>query len=227
MVWDVTADLGRFDEAIAWFLGRTAIPEERQVSLRNGARRRAFWIAGVAQLDIVQGVLNELTDAAAKGEPYEEFKKRVRSNLASAWGRDDPHRIETIFRNAIQTSYGRGRYVQMTEPAVKALRPFWMYDAILDTRTSAICQQRDRVVRPVDDTWWKHNYPPLHHRCRSTVRALRTEQALKRGITEQLPSSRAQAGFGSAPIDDELAEWRPEATDYDPVLWAEFHKKTG
>lgn len=226
MVWDVTADLDRFEEAIDWFLARTVISagERRRISVR--ARHRAFWIAGVAELNVVQSVFDALGRAIENGEPLDDFKRRVRGRLTTAWGGDNPHRIETIFRNAVQSSYNAGRVRQMRDPVVLQHRPFWMYDAVLDARTSPICKPLDRTVLPADDPFWEDHTPPLHHRCRSSIRSLREEQARRHGISTTAPDVRAQEGFGRAPTDalDVPDELLPRA-DADPELVAELQRR--
>jgi len=68
----------------------------------------------------------------------------------------------TIFRTNVQTAFSHGRVRQMRDPAVTALRPFWLYDAITDGRQTDICDARDGVLLPADDPWWLNNTPPLH-----------------------------------------------------------------
>lgn len=56
--------------------------------------------------------------------------------------------------------------------AQKHLFPLLQFDAVIDKATSAICHGLDRVIKPVDDVFWKKYYPPNHFNCRSTVRQL-------------------------------------------------------
>lgn len=227
MGWDVTADLDKFEEAIDWFLARTIIPAHQRRRLVERAKPRAFWISGVAQLSVVQDVFDQIRKALDNGEPYQDFKRRVRQQLGSAWGGDNPPRIETIFRNAVQSSYNAGRFRQMNAPSVARLRPYWMYDAILDSRTSPYCRPIHKTILPADHPFWNTHVPPLHHRCRSSIRALRTEQAEQKGISPNAPPVEPQAGFGRAP-DDTLevpAELRP-APSTEPALRRELEQKS-
>lgn len=222
-MWAVTADVERFDEALEWFLGRTILTDEQRLAIPASARSRAFWIAGVAQLDIVQDVFGEIERSLEKGEPFEGFKKRVRDKLTKAWGRDDPARIETIFRNAVQSSYNAGRWAQMTEPSVAKFRPYFMYDAILDERTTELCRGLNGTILPHDDPFWDTHCPPLHHRCRAGIRNLRASEAERRGITQAPPAERPPEGWGLSPRV--AREWRPEAGSRDPELLAALERK--
>lgn len=222
-MWAVSADVERFDEALEWFLGRTILTDEQRLAIPAGARSRAFWVAGVAQLDVVQDVFDEINTALEKGEPFEDFQKRVSDKLTKAWGRENPARIETIFRNAAQSSYNAGRWAQMTDPSVAKFRPFWMYDAILDDATTPICKERNGTILPHDHPFWDTNYPPLHHRCRSGVRNLRRSEAERRGITTTVPTEAPPEGWGRSPRV--ATEWRPEPGSRDPGLLAELEAK--
>jgi SPP1 gp7 family putative phage head morphogenesis protein len=221
-----TADPLRFEDAVKWFRKHFPLTEEQLESLKDYAGDRAWTVAGVAQLDIVLDVWLSLADAIEKGTPLDDWKKQVRSKLTKAWGVDNPARLETIFRTNVQTAYNRGRFVQMTDPAVVKLRPFWMYDSILDSRTSPVCNARHKVTLRADHPWWDANYPPLHHRCRSAVRTLTKRDAAKQPAAKRKPPESAAEpgkGFGVSPRFEE--PWQPDAKKYPPELWSEFQSK--
>lgn len=163
MSWDVSADPDRFDEALAWFESRFPVTEELLSELGGYAGARAWTVAGVAQLDIVLELFVSIATAIETGQSLSDWKKTAKPLLKKAWGDVSSHRLETIFRTNVQTAYNRGRYVQMKR--VSSTRPYWMFDAILDSRTTPTCTARDRVLLPQDHPWWSTNYPPLHHQC--------------------------------------------------------------
>ena len=210
MSWKITADPQRFEEAIQWLLQREVITENEATRLDEDSRQRAFWIGGGLQLAQVQRVFDELNDAVANGTPFAEFRKRVRGEL------EDRAHAETVFRNATQRAYNAGRWRQMRE--VRRWRPFWKFDAILDSRTSTVCETRNGVVLHADSDWWKRNWPPLHHRCRSTVRSIREGTI---GVPPNLP---ATPGWGLAPDHDPI--WQPDPGKHDPALLGELEKKS-
>jgi SPP1 gp7 family putative phage head morphogenesis protein len=217
MTFAVTADPDRFDEAADWFSKRIVLTQTEALELGADAGRRAFWIGGGLQLSQIQRVFDQIQKAEATGEPFEEWRKRVKSEL-----RDDAH-AETVFRNAVQRSYNAGRWAQMTEPSVVQFRPYWMYDAVLDSRTTEICKVCNKVVLPAEHPWFYSHWPPQHHRCRAGVRNLRRSEAEKRGISNVPPALDASSGFGRAPVDDQV--WKPDRTKHDPVLIRELDAK--
>lgn len=74
-----------FDEAIAFFRARVPMPPEQWEALEQAARERAFKVAGVAQLDVLNSVWLALDDAIARGATIEEFRELVEPTLTEAW----------------------------------------------------------------------------------------------------------------------------------------------
>lgn len=223
-MWRISADPVNPEEAIAWFRARLPMTKEEWQALQERVRRKAFTVAGVAQLDLVAEVWDSLARGVEEGTPYAEWAASVRDGLEAAWGRPNGRRLETIFRTNVQMAYSSGRWAQMTQPEVRQNRPYWMYDAVLDNRTTAICRSRNGVVRPADDPWWQSNTPPLHFSCRSGIRPLTEAEAQTRGIAERLPEEPPQEGFGNAP---QSWEWSPDPKDYDPRVWAAYIQALG
>lgn len=223
-MWNVSSNPQKFESAIAWFRARVPMTREEwnRLSLRN--RRKAFTIGGVAQMDIVNDVYSEIANALENGEHLEDFQKRITEKLMTVWDskKKASARAQTIIRNAHQSAYSAGRYEQMTKPAVTKARPYWMFDGVLDRRQGEICRERNDIIRRFDDPWWRMNYPPLHHRCRSGVRTLTARQALERGIKELPKLPKPTRGFGLIPTEN---EWQPDPKDYQPALFKVWTKK--
>lgn len=215
--WAISADPAKFDEALQFLLARVVITAETAAALDDDSRQRAFWIGGGLQLRQIQNVFDEIGKALESGEPFDEWRDRVRKTL-----RNDAH-AETVFRNATQRALNAGRYRQMREPSVAKFRPYWMFDAVLDSRTTEeICRPRDKVTLPAEHDWWQGNVPPLHHRCRSGIRNLRKSEAEKRGITN-VPPPVAAPGWGAAP--DKAPIWKPDPATHDRKLLEELEAK--
>lgn len=226
MAWSAPTDPVDFNEAIAWFRKRVSMSKADHRLLAAQARRKAFTVANVAKLDLVNQVWKAIDDAVSKGTSLEDFKKAIGDDLRAAWKGsvgDPPWRLETIFRTNVQLAYGAGRFKQATHPDVVGDRPVWMFDAILDGRETEICQACDETKRPADDPWWRDHLPPLHHNCRSSFIALTDDQArLAGGVTAQPTTKKAGDGFGLEPGAD---EWKPDAAKYPAPLWTTFVAK--
>lgn len=201
---------------------RFPVTEALKEQLGAYAGSRAWTIAGVTQLDIVLQVYESLRTAIETGQSLDEWKAGIKDKLEQSWGKKDSARLETIFRTNVQTAYNRGRYLQMKDLAVTAVRPFWMYDAILDSRTTQVCKDLNKTVLPQDDPFWDARIPPLHFACRSSIRSLTEAQAKRRGVTQKPPTTEPGEGFGAAPIAD---DWKPDPEKYPPELWRIFEDK--
>lgn len=212
-------DPGRvlFELAIEWFRARVPITPAGWQRLTVEAKRRAFTVARVSSLDVILDVWRAVDQALVEGQAFEDFQQSVTERLEKAWGgtvSDPAHRIETIYRTNTQSAYAAGRYAQQTDPDVLRARPAWMYDAVLDSQTSALCLGLHGTILPHDDPFWETRYPPNHHRCRSGVRSLTLREAERRGGYSQAPPTAPPAkGFNTLPGP---GDWEPDLEKYPP-----------
>jgi SPP1 gp7 family putative phage head morphogenesis protein len=160
-------------------------------------RAQAFTVSGLARLDQVQAVADALARAQAEGSTFADFKKWA---AGQDWSLPK-HRLETIYRNAVQTAYQAGHWRDFEENAQH--RPYLMYDAINDSRVRPVHLALDGVIRPVGDAYWKTHAPSLGHRCRCGLRSLSRPEAMRRGGATQNPPAEGQAdaGWGHKPTD--------------------------
>lgn len=212
-----------FEEALRWFRGRVPMTDAAFAALTVEAQRRAFTLAGVAALTVVSDVWRSLDATLAAGRTLRDFKRDVAPALLGQWQGSvaaPAWRMETIFRNATQRAYVHGRVEQLRDPEVAPLRPVWMFDAVGDARTSAICSALDGTVLAASDPWWASHTPPCHHACRSTLRGLRASDPRAKAAAGQAPPKvAAQAGFGELPGAD---DWQPREGDYPAPAWRAY-----
>jgi SPP1 gp7 family putative phage head morphogenesis protein len=224
MSWAVSAEQSEFSEALDWFRSRVPYTQAQLDTLDDKARARAFAIAGHLELESVQTIFDELDHSIAKGTPFEDFQKRVEEKLLGKVGPDGFH-LETVFRNWTQTAYNTGRWYQLTDPELSVLRPFLCFDALLDDRVTEVCKNLDGTIKPVGDPFWLTHAPICHHRCRSSLRSLRTSQAERAGISTTDPMVEIPEGFGLAPPmrGDDIPG--PDQRRFDPEVWDAFTKR--
>ena len=158
---------------------------------------KVFTVAKAMRLDVLKDIRTEVQRAIDEGVTFEEFRKSLEPRLKKNgwWGKvmigdgmsaeqvqlGSVHRLKTIFRTNLRTSYMTGRYKTMQD-SIKA-RPYWQYIAILDSRTRPDHRALHGKVFLADDPIWDTLYPPNGWGCRCRVRAL-SEAALKRkGLT--------------------------------------------
>jgi len=73
-----------------------------------------------------------------------------------------------------------GRYRAMRENAER--RPYWMYVAVMDSRTRPSHAALNGKIFRYDDPFWNTHYPPNGFGCRCRVRALTPEYLQKHGL---------------------------------------------
>lgn len=217
------ADPERFPEASKWFRERVAVTKAEWSQMTADARRQAFTIAGTQQLEVVQLVMAELQAAIDKGTPIDEWRKNVATKLGKRFGKLNPSHLTTAFINANQTAYNTGRWYQMQTPEVMRALPWRRWDSVMDQRTSTPCSECNGTLLPADHPWWLTHFPPLHHRCRSTVRALSERMARRAGGETEAPRPNISGDFGLAPPLRSF--WEPDTNKYESHAAREYKRK--
>lgn len=116
-------------------------------------------------------------------------------------------RLENIARTEATTAYNAGRLASFAEEAdfVTGVQ----FHAILDSRTTTICQARNGLILRLDDERLPANTPPLHYQCRSVL------VPVDRIVWAKLEAKdkKAEAAFfgylegGPANLDEALKGW--------------------
>ena len=110
---------------------------------------------------------------------------------------------------------------QMTEPGVKALRPYWQYDAVNDSKTRPSHLAMDGRVFMADDPIWDTWFPPNGFKCRCTVKTLSKRQMEQRGLTVETEAPRAarlEDGRFVNILPDPQFDTNPAKVRYQPDL---------
>lgn len=110
------------------------------------------------------------------GTLFAEVKKIMSWFLAGASRKEAENAVQEVLNSTKQRaslitttettySYNRGRLIGFRENLVDYVR----FSAILDSRTSQICQSRHGLLMAMNDERLEENTPPLHGRCRSVL----------------------------------------------------------
>lgn len=191
-----------FEEAVKLFKMRVPMTKQEWQELEAKLRFRAFTVARLTELDAVEAVRKRVIKAIEEGKTLGQFWEEAgRDELLRRAGfhRGDPWYWETVFRTNIQTAYNAGRAYEFKKNPPAYLE----FVGIMDTRQTPICRARSGVIRRADDPFWSTNWPPLHHNCRSTVRAIHKDEYEALGLkeTETLPKDLPKKGFGLNPLE--------------------------
>jgi hypothetical protein len=110
-----------------------------------------------------------------------------------------PQGVDVVMRTLMLDHMNQGRWYMMNDPDLAARLPFFLYDAILDGKTTTICLGYNGTLLPVTSKWWLDHWPPNHWGCRSIVRSVSRRTAGRRGVTVVMPRERPIGGWGLSP----------------------------
>lgn len=234
-----------FEEAIDAFRGKVPLKAHEFYALTQEARAKAFTVSGVAQMDILMDMHGAIDKAIEAGETLADFRNRVDDIFqARGWTAPEaltPWRMETIFRNNVQTAYSTGRYKQMMDQ-VDAF-PYWEYDTAGDLDVRPSHAAHEGKIYPADHPFWDTWYPPNGHNCRCGVNPVHRSVVEEEGLTvetedptgglyepiDPVTGNKMPArpllpdpGWGRNPAK---AFWRPDLKKYPDQLVTEFKKK--
>lgn len=180
-------------DAVAYFRAKGFVISDDWQDVWTRAHARAFTVAKAAQMDVLTAIRNEVDAALSQGLTAKQFQSNLKPQLEKLgwWGKKEvdgrevqlgsPYRLNTIYRQNLQTAYMAGRYRRMLSRT--KTHPYWQYVAIDDGQTRpAHARLRGKVFR-FDDQIWNIIYPPNGWGCRCRVRALTEAQVKAMGIT--------------------------------------------
>lgn len=204
-----TPDPLSFKEAVAFMKSRVPVSKEEWKALEPKLRFRAFTVAALSSHDGVEQVRRMITSAIEEGKGVGQFWTETRAFDAAGLSGDSPKYWEIVYRTNVQTAYNAGRAAEFAREQPEYLE----FLGIEDGRQTEICATRTGTILPATHPFWKSNWPPLHFRCRSTVRGVYPEEidqlrevdpGWKPSVDDQdaLGKVPASGGFGGNPIDE-------------------------
>lgn len=166
-------------------------------SMAAEAHARAFTVAKVLRMDVLESIRGELDQALASGLTLAQFRQNIEPRLKALgwWGKQvverpdgtgqivnvsSPRRLETIYRTNLQSAYMAGRFRDFEANADN--RPYWQYVAVMDERTRPAHAALNGKVFRFDDPIWKSCWPPNGYNCRCRVRALSAGDVQRKGV---------------------------------------------
>lgn len=192
------------------------------------AHARAFTVAGVMKVDVLQDIRQELTKALKNGTTLQQFKNDLTPVLQKkGWlGRGDvvdgdtgeihgrrltPRRLNTIFQTNMQSSYMAGRFA--AQMAQVDTHPYWEYVAVMDNRTRPAHAALNGSIYRYDDPFWRTFYPPNGYHCRCRVRARARNYVEQNGV----PVLNSEGRLVEVDIVDRSGAKRPAIAYTDPT----------
>lgn len=185
------------------------------------AHARAFTVAKVARLDVLQDIRAALDESLKKGLTFQDFQKNLTPTLQAKgwWGKQiivdsqggaevaklgSPWRLNTIYRTNLQSAFMAGRYQAMADGADS--HPYWQYVAIMDGRTRPSHAAMNGRVFKVDDPIWNTAYPPNGFNCRCRVRPVSAPTLKREGLAWQSSEGKRRTITVDAGVDKRTGE---------------------
>ena len=165
--------------------------------LLKQAHDKAFTVAKVTRMDLLNDIHKSLVDALQTGKNFEAWKKEIIPTLEKKgwWGTQEitnpktgeikkviigSRRLKTIYDTNMRVAYQKQRYEEMMK---LPLSTYWMYRSALLENTRASHRKLHGSVFHRDHEFWKENYPPNDWNCKCSVTAHSKKDIEKRGIT--------------------------------------------
>ncbi len=168
------------EDAIAAFAARKLLrPTFRWQDIWQEEHARAFAVAGVMRLDVLEIIRSEIRDALPTGVATQDFVKQLRAKLVAKgfWGdieitdpetgelrktRFNENRLRLIFDVNMRQSHAAGRW----QRGMRSNLPFIVYRTMGDERVRASHRPWDFLVLPREHPFWDEHLPPNGWRCR-------------------------------------------------------------
>jgi len=172
------------------------------------AQAKSFTVAKAMREDILNDIRAEVEKAIKDGTTLNDFKKTLEPTLKAKgwWGKmpakdvpgfnpatggdpnaivqlGSPYRLKTIYNTNIQTAYMAGRERGMEE--VRDARPWWMYIAVMDSRTRPSHAAMNGKIFRWNDPFWDKFYPPNDWGCRCRVVSVSGSEMQRDGLESE------------------------------------------
>lgn len=161
------------------------------------AHSRAFTVAKVARIDLLQDIRRSLLTALEQGQTLQQWKANIVPILQEKgwWGKQtvinpagveqvvqlgSPRRLRTIFDTNVHKALAAGRF--KAQMASVETRPFWEWRHISLSNPRPAHVARNGEVRRFDDPFWQYAYPPTEWGCKCKVVARRGSDIESMGL---------------------------------------------
>lgn len=182
----------KFNEAIAFFSQKLAIPTENSEQIIREAQDWAFTIAGVEKAEILNAVI-QLIDSILRGDipgvdTFDVFTKKFNElMLSSGYGEQNPWRTRLVYKMNTRTAYNAGRFRTQIDPENARRRPYLQYQHNHPLVPRPHHQAIDKMIWPANDPIWDFIYPLNGFGCNCSVNSLSERDMRREGLSVSPP----------------------------------------
>lgn len=153
-------------------------------------RQKKFYISGILSRDLTGDAQTMLLQAMKSGASVDDTVDKLQRMFEPLVGKDEsiadweqtkPARLATIVRTNTTDAYNQGVLVEMRGDEYDGMVKGFEYVAVLDNKTTPVCQFLDGAVFRRDDKRLDRLLPPNHFNCRSVVEPVLYGRRLAKG----------------------------------------------
>jgi SPP1 gp7 family putative phage head morphogenesis protein len=138
------------------------IPEEA----RDFIKKHSYEVGVITEDTVLNRIREELEKGLDNGDSPEMMKNRM-NDVTDTWVSE--WHAQTIARTETGKFYNAGRLARWTDPETNGFVEALQYDAIVDTRTTDLCEHLDgKIVAITNERAVAEYTPPNHFQCRAT-----------------------------------------------------------
>lgn len=173
-----------FDEAVNFFKEKLNMPSEHWDDLWRDQHAKGFMVAGAMKADLLMDLRGAVEKAISGGSTIDDFRKEFDDIVAKrGWvykgGRN--WRTKVIYDTNLRQAYNAGRYKQMSDPDVTALRPYLQYRHGDSRKPRPQHLAWDGLVLRHDDPFWNTHKPQNGFGCKCRVVTISERDLAKLG----------------------------------------------
>lgn len=184
-------------EAVAYMQARGLLsPTFSWQDMLKDEHARAFTVAKLARLDLLDVIFRECVKSAAEGQSLRDFSRALRPLLEREgwWGKRevidpltgevgstvfDPRRLKLIYDVNLRTSHMAGTWERIERN--QATHPYIRYVTRRDERVRDSHRAWDNTTLPVGHPFWRTHTPPNGWRCRCRITSM-TQAEYDKGL---------------------------------------------
>lgn len=185
------------DEAIAYLKNKGFKLSFDYDELKKEAHHKAFTVAKVTRLDLLNDIHEAITKSLKDGTPFKQFQANLQPTLQKKgwWGEQDivnpatgevktvninSKRLRNIYETNTRMAYNVAREEEMDALPMSVYR---MYVSELRSTTRASHAKMHGIIKHKDDPWWETNSPLNGWGCKCKKRAYSKREIERKGWT--------------------------------------------
>ncbi len=204
-----------YTSAIEFAENRVTLSPEDFAKISDELKAKAWTVGRLTQLDAVERVKQHYIKNLKTEISEKAFIEAVLKDIdivTASQGLSRPY-LSMVYRTNTMSDFNAGKLYEWSQDPPMALE----FLGIDDKRQTSLCAARSGVIRSYTNPWWDTNTPPLHYRCRSTVRAIYEDEynelmgagkISKKDIQKAPKIEKITSGFGHKPFVENSHFWK-------------------